>query len=225
MATEEEGTRAHLAPFPRAEASVLPLLVALVFLVNLGGVGHPPIPLEPPAFMRAGGRPVLPPVMPFLDGSCFDRRRRRVPLPVFRSLRLIPRMPALARFHGTVPAAGAERPDHWAILPPRVAGDGDRRRLQRARLFVEPQRPAHFVVTHPAASHRRQRLLRRGAPRSRLWPGSLAAAGEMAPRGTRIRLAHRLCSSGSPLASPLSVTALIALARTEVVALATPSSR
>jgi class 3 adenylate cyclase/HAMP domain-containing protein len=223
--------REHLALSPRIEARVLPQLVALVFLVNLGGVG----------LVRVYTLLNLRPFIPGQDAGVFHQPPwYTLPSmwillstvasvvylwPIFRSLRLVARVPAVT----LVPSAPVLRRAlnipitlglfcllGWLAMTIAVA-------LNVPRLFSEPTLGtwAHFVVRPILAGLITGVSVYFGAEylcRSRLWPGLLASVEEMAPWGTRIRLAHRHLLLWLAISFlPLSVTALIALARTEVV--------
>jgi class 3 adenylate cyclase/HAMP domain-containing protein len=221
--------REDLALSPRAEARALPLLVALVFLVNLGGVG----------LVRVYTLLNLRPFMPGQDAGVFHQPPwYALPSmwvllstiasvvylwPVFRSLRLIALAPAVAP---ALPEPVLRRALNapiilglfcllgWLAMTIAVV-------FTVPRLFATVGAWAHFVVRPVLAGLITGVSVYFGAEylcRSRLWPGLLASAGEMASRGTRIRLAHRHLLLWLAISFlPLSVTALIALARTEVV--------
>jgi class 3 adenylate cyclase/HAMP domain-containing protein len=210
---------------------VLPLLVALVFLVNLGGIGlvrvytilnlRPFMPGQDPGVFHQPPWYTLPSMWVLLSTVASV-----VYLwPVFRSLRLIGRAPAVA----PVPQAPVIRRAlnipitlglccllGWLAMTIAIA-------FNVPRLFSQPTLGtwAHFVVRPILAGLITGVSVYFGAEhlcRSRLWPGLLASAGEMAPRVTRVRLAHRHLLLWLAISFlPLSVAALIAIARTEVV--------
>jgi class 3 adenylate cyclase/HAMP domain-containing protein len=213
------------------ERVVLPLLVALVFLVNLGGVAlvrtytllnlRPFMPEQDPGLVHQPPWYTLPSMWVLLATVAAV-----VYLwPVFRLLQPTARAPAVA---SALPASVIRRALNapimlglfcllgWLAMTIAVA-------FNVPRLFSDPTLAtwAHFVIRPILAGLITGVSAYFGAEylcRSRLWPRLLASAGEVAPRVTRIRLAYRHLLLWLAISFlPLSVTALIALTRTEVV--------
>lgn len=218
-------------PCPRADRRVLPLLVALVFVVNLGGI----------ALVRVYTLLNLRPFMPDQDAGLFHQPpwyalpsmwvllstvASAIYLwPVFRSLwRAAPAHIISAAAPASVLRRALNAPVilglfcvlGWLAMTIAVVVNVPR------LFFSEPTVGtwAHFVVRPVLAGLITGVSVYFGAEylcRSRLWPGLLAAAGEIRPRGTGLRLAHRHLLLWLAISFlPLSVTALIALARAEV---------
>jgi class 3 adenylate cyclase/HAMP domain-containing protein len=210
---------------------VLPLLAVFVLLVNLAGVGlirvYTILNLRPFVPDLSSGLFHQPPwyalpstwvLLPAIAAAIYV-------WPVFRWLRAVvqegaapavPPAPVLRRALNAPAALGLFCVSGWLAMTTAVA-------LNVPYLFSHPALGTwvHFVIRPILAGLITGVTVYFGAEalcRSRLWPGLLASAGESASRGTRLRLAHRHLLLWFAISFlPLSVTAVIALARTEIV--------
>ena len=183
---------------PRAEARVLPQLVALVFLVNLGGIGlvrvYTLLNLRPFMPGQEAGLVLQPPwyALPSMWVLLSTVASAVYCWPVFRSLRLIPHASGVApappesilrRALNAPIILGLFCLLGWLAMTIAVV-------FNAPRLFAAPTVGAwaHFVVRPILAGLITGVRVYFGAEylcRSRLWPGLIASAAETAPRGTR----------------------------------------
>lgn len=215
-------------PSPLAGPRVLLQLVALVFVVNLGGVGlvrvytllnlRPFVPGQDAGLLQQAPWYTLPSTWVLLSTAASIAYL----WPLFRSLGASAPAPAVAP-PGSVMRRALNAPGAlglfcllgWLVMTVAVA-------FNVPRLFSEPSVGtwAHFVVRPVLAGLISGVSVYFGAEylcRRRLWPGLLATAGERDLPAPRIRLAHRHLLLWLAISFlPLGVIALIAVARTEV---------